>query len=394
MTENRAVQAVPLLPLTPSPFTPFTLIVGSNGEQLDEMNATGAVFSNVFANGQLLATYQFPTANWTFALNDWLGTKRVVANADGTQGETCTGLPFGDGLNCTDTGDPSPQHFTGDPSPQHFTGKERDIESNNDYFGARYYSNNTGRFLSPDWSATLAAVPYAKLGNPQTLNLYSYVGNNPLSAVDPDGHQNTPGGTQCGQVVSIACNNPGDGPAGEPVAELRAAEAQYVAQLQQQSSNSSSNGRGFLSHVRNLLHGHGWNYVNSSVTAETDNRNLKVLGLGANNPAVDAGATAVGAVGALVGGKIGNTVLGPGSIAFSVWNNPSALNVTTNLLSLLPEAGTPSALLGVDTTIITFEVQTAGQGMINAIPAEEGDPVTPSGQRVNVQGQCEEAGFC
>ncbi len=183
-------------------FTPSSsFIVGSNGEQLDEMNASGAVYSNVFANGRLLATYQFPTANWTFALNDWLGTKRVVANANGTPAETCTGLPFGDSPPC---------NGAGDPSPQHFTGKERDIESNNDYFGARYYSNNTGRFISPDWSATIAPVPYVKLGNPQSLNLYSYVGNNPLSAVDPDGHDKTPGGTQCGQTVSIACNNLGE----------------------------------------------------------------------------------------------------------------------------------------------------------------------------------------
>ena len=31
-------------------------------------------------------------------------------------------------------------------------------------------------------------VPYAKLDNPQTLNLYAYVGNNPLSRTDTDGH--------------------------------------------------------------------------------------------------------------------------------------------------------------------------------------------------------------
>ena len=31
-------------------------------------------------------------------------------------------------------------------------------------------------------------VPWAKLVNPQTLNLYQYVGNNPLTGVDPDGH--------------------------------------------------------------------------------------------------------------------------------------------------------------------------------------------------------------
>jgi RHS repeat-associated protein len=68
------------------------------------------------------------------------------------------------------------------------TGKERDSESGNDYFGARYYSSAMGRFMSPDWSAKAEPVPYAKLDNPQSLNLYAYVLNNPLSHVDPDGH--------------------------------------------------------------------------------------------------------------------------------------------------------------------------------------------------------------
>jgi RHS repeat-associated protein len=69
-----------------------------------------------------------------------------------------------------------------------FTGKERDTESGLDYFGARYYGSNMGRFMSPDWAAKAEPVPYAKLDNPQTLNLYSYVGYNPLSRFDPDGH--------------------------------------------------------------------------------------------------------------------------------------------------------------------------------------------------------------
>jgi RHS repeat-associated protein len=68
------------------------------------------------------------------------------------------------------------------------TGKERDTESGNDYFNARYYNSNTGRFLSPDWSVKHEPVPYAKLTDPQTLNLYSYVNNNPLGTADLDGH--------------------------------------------------------------------------------------------------------------------------------------------------------------------------------------------------------------
>ena len=69
-----------------------------------------------------------------------------------------------------------------------FTGKERDAESGNDYFGARYYASSMGRFMSPDWSAKVMPVPYAKLDDPQSLNLYAYVRNNPLSRIDADGH--------------------------------------------------------------------------------------------------------------------------------------------------------------------------------------------------------------
>jgi RHS repeat-associated protein len=68
-----------------------------------------------------------------------------------------------------------------------FTGKERD-ETGLDYFGARYYSNGLGRWVSADWSATPIPVPYADFGDPQTLNLYTYVRNIPTTSFDPDGH--------------------------------------------------------------------------------------------------------------------------------------------------------------------------------------------------------------
>src|SRR5260221_1558993 len=69
-----------------------------------------------------------------------------------------------------------------------FTGKERDSESGNDYFGARYYNSAMGRFMSPDWASDPTAIPYASYINPQSLNLYTYRLNHPLSGVDPDGH--------------------------------------------------------------------------------------------------------------------------------------------------------------------------------------------------------------
>ena len=83
-----------------------------------------------------------------------------------------------------------------------YTGKERDTESGNDYMFARYYNSATGRFLSPDWSAKEEPVPYAKLEYPQTLNLYSYVLNNPMTHSDPDGHK-------CGDAGQPACTAPG-----------------------------------------------------------------------------------------------------------------------------------------------------------------------------------------
>jgi hypothetical protein len=42
--------------------------------------------------------------------------------------------------------------------------------------------------MIPDWSAKPQGVPYAVLGDPQSLNLYAYVGNNPLNRTDPNGH--------------------------------------------------------------------------------------------------------------------------------------------------------------------------------------------------------------
>jgi RHS repeat-associated protein len=63
-----------------------------------------------------------------------------------------------------------------------YTGKERDSESGNDYFGARYFASTTGRFMSPDSDNPQPT------NNPQRLNLYTYALNNPLRFIDEDGY--------------------------------------------------------------------------------------------------------------------------------------------------------------------------------------------------------------
>jgi RHS repeat-associated protein len=144
--------------------------------------------TNVYASSKLVGTYD--TTGLHFHLEDPLGTRRMQLSGNPNQvGVPETDIqswPYGDQLyNFPDQYAPSTAN---DSTPLHFTGKERDGESGNDYFRARYYASTMGRFLSPDWSAKAEPVPYAKLGDPQSLNLYSYVLNNPLARADADGH--------------------------------------------------------------------------------------------------------------------------------------------------------------------------------------------------------------
>lgn len=155
-------------------------ILGPNGEQMTEMDGGGNwIHTNVYAKGELIATYT--PSGLTFHLNDWLGTRRMDTDPFGNPGAIYQSMPFGELLN-------SAQIIT---SPEHvFTGKERDRETGLDYFGARYYASSAGRWMSADWSKDIDPIPYAVLSKPQSLNLYSYVENNPLTNKDDDGHVN------------------------------------------------------------------------------------------------------------------------------------------------------------------------------------------------------------
>ena len=82
---------------------------------------------------------------------DAIGSVRAVTNTAGQVVERHDYLPFGEEWN-------PPTITTG--TPKRFTGKERDEETNLDYFGARYYSAKTARFTTVDpvymWQEDLA----------------------------------------------------------------------------------------------------------------------------------------------------------------------------------------------------------------------------------------------
>ncbi len=147
---------------------------------LAETTLTGTINEEyIYSNGARIARVDRPTGTVHYYFSDHLGSASVITDALGNITRQDFYFPYGGELP-TPTGSDS-NHYK-------FTGKERDSESGNDYFEARYYSSSMGRFMSPDWSAKQDPVPYAKLDDPQSLNLYAYVRNNPLSRVDLDGH--------------------------------------------------------------------------------------------------------------------------------------------------------------------------------------------------------------
>lgn len=144
--------------------------------------------TEIYGGGRHLATQNKGLTTTYFTHNDWLGTERVRSSLSGTVAETCQSLPYGDVLNCSGA----------QASTLHFTGKMRDAETNLTEFPARYYSSMQGRWYSPDWGSAQVPVPYADLHNPQSLNLYDYVGGDPTNHADADGHLCTNPGTGCG----------------------------------------------------------------------------------------------------------------------------------------------------------------------------------------------------
>lgn len=133
--------------------------------------------SYIYAGSRLLSTF---TNNGSggetleFHHPDRLGTKLATNNTANTSFEQST-LPFGTDLTA--------EHVGTITTNQRFTVYDRNTNAQLDYAQNRSYSSGQGRFTSVD----PVGMSAASIGNPQSLNLYAYVGNNPIDFTDPSG---------------------------------------------------------------------------------------------------------------------------------------------------------------------------------------------------------------
>ena len=141
-------------------------------------------FGDTSTNVSVTVTTQGPPqVHWL--VTDQLGTPRMVLDQSGTLANLRRHdyLPFGEELFSPTSARTAVEGYTsGDGVRQHFTQKERDAETDLDYFGARYVSSTQGRFTAAD-----PVIIAATINAPQGWNRYSYTLNNPLRFTDPDG---------------------------------------------------------------------------------------------------------------------------------------------------------------------------------------------------------------
>jgi RHS repeat-associated protein len=184
-------------------------VYGIGGELLAEY-AAGASPSAAqkeygYRGGQLLVVWdgsETGDRQLQWLVQDHLGSTRMVVDRSGSLGGVRRHDfgPFGEELSAGVGIRSAALGYGNDSVRQKFTSKERDSETGLDYFLARYYSSTQGRFTSPDefaggptelFAEVAAHNPtfYADIGEPQSLNKYTYCLNNPFKFVDPDGHQ-------------------------------------------------------------------------------------------------------------------------------------------------------------------------------------------------------------
>ena len=111
------------------------------------------------------------TPTLRFYHTDHLGSSNVITDGSGNVVEIAEYTPYGSLANHTGTVDVDHK----------FTGQRYDVSTGLYFYNARYYDPTLGRFTQPD---TIVQSP----SDPQSLNRYSYVRNNPVRFVDPSGH--------------------------------------------------------------------------------------------------------------------------------------------------------------------------------------------------------------
>jgi len=148
---------------------------------------TGEVTIFVYdAAGKQIAEYSTNVADEgdakvAYLTTDHLGSPRINTDSTATVTSRHDYHPFGEEI--TTTARSNHPDYTPDTVRKQFTGYERDTETSLDLTGARYYRKDIGRFLSVD----PILIDYSRTIDPQRINGYVYVRNNPLKYVDPDG---------------------------------------------------------------------------------------------------------------------------------------------------------------------------------------------------------------
>ncbi|WP_338683639.1 polymorphic toxin-type HINT domain-containing protein [Streptomyces acidiscabies] len=136
------------------------------------LRADGTVWAQRMYSSWALRSTETGTNKLTYLTADHHGTSSLSLNPDTAQTFTKRyTTPFG-----ADRGTPL---FGPWPNDKGFLGKTRDATTGLTHIGARQYDPTTGQFLSVD--------PILDPANPQTLNGYSYAGNNPVTFSDPTG---------------------------------------------------------------------------------------------------------------------------------------------------------------------------------------------------------------
>ncbi len=125
-----------------------------------------------------LATWFAPKAEASVASTihyfhtDHLGSSNVITDSTGTVVEISEYTPYGSFSPAS----PGPR-----VTSHGFTGQRLDSSTGLYFYNARYYDPSLGRFTQPD---SIVPAP----SDPQALNRYSYVRNNPINLTDPSGH--------------------------------------------------------------------------------------------------------------------------------------------------------------------------------------------------------------